>query len=147
MTLIWMFLVAAMIVGAWYWFEGSWDRRLFSAAPGCVCENLNAKQANDWLRAHPGTQVLDVRTAAEFEEGALPGAVNISLGDTAFDGKVAALDKKKPVLVYCAGGYRSRKAVVKLKEFGFENIRHLHRGYISWSRIRSPNGARFARHG
>jgi rhodanese-related sulfurtransferase len=47
-------------------------------------------------------------------------------------GKVASLDKKKPVLVYCAGGFRSRKAVVKLKELGFENIQHIHRGYMSW---------------
>jgi rhodanese-related sulfurtransferase len=34
--------------------------------------------------------------------------------------------------VYCAGGYRSRKAVVQLKQLGFENIQHLHRGYLSW---------------
>jgi rhodanese-related sulfurtransferase len=36
------------------------------------------------------------------------------------------------VLIYCAGGFRSRKAVVVLKELGFENIQHLHRGYGSW---------------
>lgn len=49
-----------------------------------------------------------------------------------FDSKVSALDKEKPVLVYCAGGFRSRKAVAKLKELGFQNIQHIHRGYMSW---------------
>ena len=45
---------------------------------------------------------------------------------------MAKLDRKKPVLVYCAGGFRSRKAVIVLKELGFENTQHLHGGYGSW---------------
>ena len=77
--------------------------------------------------------MLDVRSDGEFAGGALPGAVNVSLGDAAFDEKVGALDRSRPVLVYCAGGFRSRKAVAKLKELGFENIQHIHRGYMSWS--------------
>ena len=130
--MIWTIVIIAAVVGLWYWYEGGWDRSLFKAAPGCVCGNLNADQANEWLREHPETQVLDVRSKGEFEGGALPKAVNISIGDEAFDSKVVALDKAKPVLVYCAGGFRSRKAVVKLKELGFKNIQHIHRGYMSW---------------
>jgi rhodanese-related sulfurtransferase len=112
--------------------EAVWDKILFTAGPGRVCANLNAKKANAWLLRHPETQVLDVRSAREFREGALPGAHNISSGDPAFDEKAAALDRQKPVLVYCAGGYRSRKAVARLKALGFANIQHLHRGYLSW---------------
>ena len=129
--MIWIFIILA-VVGLWYWYEGGWDRGLFKAPPGSVCENLNADQANEWLREHPETQVLDVRSIGEFSEGALPKAVNISIGDEAFDSKVAMLDKAKPVLVYCAGGFRSRKAVARLKELGFKNIQHIHRGYMSW---------------
>ncbi len=124
--------IIAAVVGLWYWFEGGWDRGLFNAAPGCVCENLNADQANAWLREHPETQVVDVRSKDEFDDGALPKAVNISIGDEAFDSKVGALDKAKPVLVYCAGGFRSRKAVARMKQIGFKNIQHIHRGYMSW---------------
>jgi rhodanese-related sulfurtransferase len=58
--------------------------------------------------------------------------MNISIGDEAFERKVTALDKEKPVLVYCAGGFRIRKAVAKLKQLGFKNIQHIHRGYMSW---------------
>jgi rhodanese-related sulfurtransferase len=136
----WTFLliIIATVVGLWYWYEGSWDRNLFNASAGFVCENLNASQANAWLRAHPETQVLDVRSKGEFDGGALPKAVNISFGDEAFDGKVAVLDKAKPVLVYCAGGFRSRKAVAKLKALGFRNIQHIHRGYMSWKPDSQP---------
>jgi rhodanese-related sulfurtransferase len=121
-----------VIVVGWYVFEGNWDRRLFSAEPGRVCVNLNAPGAAAFLREHPRTQVLDVRSDSEFAGGALPGAVNISLGDPAFEKKAGALDRTRPVLVYCAGGFRSRKTVEKLKAMGFENIQHLHRGYLSW---------------
>lgn len=130
--MLWALLIVVAVIGTWYVYEGNWNRQLFKAEPGRVCVNLNADQASDWLREHPETQVLDVRSAGEFSAGALPKAVNISIGDEAFDAKVAALDKAMPVLVYCAGGFRSRKAVVKLKELGFENIRHIHRGYMSW---------------
>ena len=126
--MIWTLLILTGIIVAWYVYEGSWDRRLFTGN----CHNLSAKEALAWLHEHPETQVLDVRSASEFTRGALPGAVNISLGDESFDSKVAAIDKTKPVLVYCAGGYRSRKAVERLKQLGFENIQHLHRGYMSW---------------
>jgi rhodanese-related sulfurtransferase len=136
--MLWTLVIVVAIIGIWYVYEGSRDRQLFKAAPGRVCANLNADQANTWLREHPETQVLDVRSTGEFSEGALPKAVNISLGDEAFDSKVSSLDKAKPVLVYCAGGFRSRKAVAKLKELGFENIQHIHRGYMSWKPDNQP---------
>ena len=136
--MIWTIVIVIAVVGLWYWYEGGWDRSLFKAAPGCVCENLNADQANAWLREHPETQVLDVRSKGEFDGGALPKAVNISIGDDAFDNKVAKLDTSKPVLVYCAGGMRSRKAVARLKPLGFQNIQHIHRGYMSWKPDSQP---------
>jgi len=136
--MIWTFVILIAVIVGWYWYEGDWDRRLFKAQPGSVCANLNAGQANAWLREHPETQVLDVRSSGEFEGGALPGAVNISIGESSFETKVAALNKDKPVLVYCAGGFRSRKAVIVLKQLGFRNIQHIHRGYMSWQPDSQP---------
>jgi len=136
--LLWTIIIVITVVGIWYGFEGAWDRQLFKTEPGRVCANLNATQANTWLREHPSTQVLDVRSANEFSGGALPHAINISLGDATFDTKIAALDKAQPVLIYCAGGFRSRKAVAKLKKLGFQNIQHIHRGYMSWKPDSQP---------
>lgn len=131
-------VLLALVVAGWYAFEGGWDRRLFAAEAGRVCENLDASGAAAFLREHPETQVLDVRLEGEFAGGSLPGAVHVSLGDAAFGEKVGALDRDRPVLVYCAGGYRSRKAVERLKAMGFENIQHLHRGYLSWKPDKQP---------
>lgn len=126
--MFWTLAIVIAVVAGWYVYEGLWDRALFTGG----CHNLSASEAKAWLREHPETQVLDVRSAKEFSSGALPKAVNISLGDATFDAQVATLDKAKPVLVYCAGGFRSRKAVARLKELGFQHIQHLHRGYMSW---------------
>jgi rhodanese-related sulfurtransferase len=127
-----------LVVCVWYVYETRWDRQLFQAKPGSLCQNLQAQEAKDWLRDHPETQVLDVRSADEFSRGALPQAIHLSLGDDSFEQKVLTLDSSKPVLVYCAGGYRSRKAVEKLKRLGFVNIQHLHRGYLSWRPEKLP---------
>jgi len=130
--MLWTIVIIAAIVGLWYWYEGRWDRQLFKVEPGRVCMNVHPREARDFIQAHPDTQVLDVRSKGEFEGGALPDAIHISIGDSEFQQKVGRLDKTKPVLVYCAGGFRSRKAVPVLKALGFADIRHLHRGYHSW---------------
>jgi rhodanese-related sulfurtransferase len=137
--MLWTILTLIVVVGGWYAFEAYWDRRLFTPNPGHICVNLSADDSQRYLTQHPETQVLDVRSDSEFQGGSLPGAINISVGDPAFETKVATLSKNKPVLVYCAGGFRSRKAVKRLKLAGFQNIQHLHRGYMSWSKPVSPS--------
>ncbi|MCE9517970.1 MAG: rhodanese-like domain-containing protein [Verrucomicrobia bacterium] len=135
-----MILLAIMlvIVGGWYVFESRWDRQLFAASPGCLFENIQPRKAKVLLDSIPGIQVLDVRSEREFAGGSLPRAVNISLSDPAFRKRIEKLDAKKPVLVYCAGGFRSWKAVPILREMGFVSIHHLHRGFMSWNRAGLP---------
>lgn len=125
-------IVIAFVSAAWFWFEGRWDRRLFSNAPGRICENLRSRGALELLQSREDVQVIDVRSASEFAQGALPRATNLSSGAADFSQRLAELDRTKPLLVYCAGGYRSRKAVETLRMLGFESIHHLHRGYHAW---------------
>ena len=130
--MIWTALAILLIILAWYWFEGRWDRRLFQSTATQSCRNLKANEARKFLDAHPETQILDVRSAAECNGGMIPGATNISMGDERFVEKLADFDQRRPILVYCAGGYRSRKAVEILRSLGFSSIVNLHRGYFSW---------------
>jgi rhodanese-related sulfurtransferase len=130
--MIWTALVILLIILAWYWFEGRWDRRLFQSTDMQSCRNLKSHEARKFLDTHPETQILDVRSAAECNGGMIPGAINISMGDECFVEKLADFDQGRPILVYCAGGYRSRKAVKILKTLGFSSILNLHRGYLSW---------------
>jgi rhodanese-related sulfurtransferase len=126
------------LAGGWLWIESRWDRRLFRSRPDGVTVNVRARKAAALLDSQPGTQVLDVRSAAEFRGGSIPGAVHVPIGDANFDQKAGALDRSRPVLVYCAGGYRSRKAVGILQSLGFREIHHLHRGWLSWKSAGLP---------
>ena len=66
--------------------------------------------------------ILDVRTAEEYAQGHIPGAVNIPV-ETIGDEEIDALpDKEKLILVYCRSGNRSKVASARLAENGYTNI-------------------------
>ena len=126
-----MAAIAAISVAWWVW-ESFWDRRLFAPKVTTRAVNLSARQARELLEANPEVQVLDVRTPQEAEQGTLPGARQVPWGGPSFRRSLEAWDRSRPVLVYCAGGYRSRKAVRVLRDLGFRSVLHLHRGMIAW---------------
>ena len=92
----------------------------------------------DKLRAEKNTVVLDVRTEKEFKEGHIPGAVNLDVNAPDFAKKVAALDKDKTYLAYCAHGKRGLKACGILKEAAFTNVVNLEPGLSEWEKAGKP---------
>jgi len=77
-------------------------------------------------------QLLDVRTQAEFNEGAIEGAMLADVKKSDFY-EVASgkLNKDLPVYVYCRSGKRSAKAAKILYEKGFKVI-SLTGGFMAW---------------
>lgn len=125
-----IFLLTSVLL--WYWYEGHWDARLFTAEAGKQCQNMKAREARAFLEEHPETQLIDVRSPGEFARGAIAWAKLIPLSAPDFLDQISRLDRTQPVLVYCAGGYRGRKAIALMKPLGFAHLVHLHRGYLSW---------------
>ena len=82
--------------------------------------------------------VLDVRTANEFQEGHVPGAVNLDIHDPQFAEKLKALDKSKTYLVHCAKGYRSGLASAQMSKIGFEHLFDFNGGFVSWQAAHKP---------
>ena len=81
--------------------------------------------------------LVDVRTPEEFEQGALPNAINISVTALNFPFEIVKLEKEKPVLIYCKGGTRSARAAVAMKALGFDEIHELEGGYLAWQAAKS----------
>ena len=81
-----------------------------------------------------GVQLVDVRTAQEYSEGHIPGAVNIDVNATDFEEKIKALDKKENVAIYCRSGRRSKMAANKMTAAGFKVI-ELNTGFLSWDGV------------
>lgn len=80
---------------------------------------------------HP--QLLDVRTAAEYQSGHLKNSLQADwLNKEQFADRIKYLDKTKPLLVYCASGMRSGAAAKWLLDNGFSDVQNLKGGLISW---------------
>jgi rhodanese-related sulfurtransferase len=64
------------------------------------------------------TQVIDVRTPAEYAAGHVPGAVNMDVQAADFGARIGALDKAGTYLVYCRSGNRSAAAAERMTAAG-----------------------------
>jgi hydroxyacylglutathione hydrolase len=64
--------------------------------------------------------VLDVRSAREFAEGHLPGAINIP--HTRLLTRLGELPRDRPITVHCARGARAAGAASALAREGFEVV-------------------------
>jgi rhodanese-related sulfurtransferase len=90
------------------------------------------------LIADSNVVVLDVRTAAEFAEGHIKGAILIDQGQSDFVEKVKdALPIEKKIAVYCRSGRRSANAAGKLADVGYKCI-NLKGGIIAWKEADMP---------
>ena len=82
--------------------------------------------------------VLDVRTAAEFAEGHINGAILIDQGQSDFVEKArTTLPMEKKIAVYCRSGRRSANAAGKLADIGYKCV-NLKGGIIAWKDAGKP---------
>jgi phage shock protein E len=84
------------------------------------------------LRKDPKVVVLDVRTAEEFADGHMQGAINLDIRGGKFAETLADLDKSKTYLVHCAVGGRSAKACGQMDGLKFEKVLNLSGGITAW---------------
>ena len=79
---------------------------------------INAEEAATLMEKESSYIILDVRTAQEYSEKHIPGAINIP-NETIGDQDIQELpDKEQLILVYC----RSKQASEKLVKLGYTNI-------------------------
>lgn len=108
---------------------------------GCNAQNgssIDSKEAYGLIKADSNIAVLDVRTAKEFADGHVAGAVNIDVNQTDFAQKIDELDRSKTYIVYCRLGIRSRKAVGIMSAKGFKNLYNVSDGFAGWSKNGLP---------
>lgn len=82
--------------------------------------------------------VVDVCEPDEFAKGHLPQAHNIPFGQ--LEEKLPALvkDKALPVILVCASGARSGRAVGLVKKLGYEKAHSLAGGMGAWKEANLP---------
>nr|MBP9978929.1 FAD-dependent oxidoreductase [Bacteroidales bacterium] len=75
--------------------------------------------------------LIDVRTAEEHMESAIPGSVNIPLDEIRL--RLDEIPADKRVVIYCAVGLRGYLAARILSQNGFKNVFNLSGGYKTYS--------------
>ena len=108
---------------------------------GCNAQNgssIDSKEAYGLIKADSNIAVLDVRTAKEFADGHVAGAVNIDVNQTDFAQKIDQLDRSKTYIVYCRSGRRSSKAVGIMAAKGFKNLYNVSDGFVGWNKNGLP---------
>lgn len=82
--------------------------------------------------------VIDVRDAAEFQSGHIPGARHIPQAQLESRLKELEKAKSKPIIVACATGNRSRTATALLRKQGYAEVYNLQGGLAAWRQAGIP---------
>ena len=110
-----------------------WPALTGSAGAG----SLNANEVVQLINREKAT-VVDVCSPDEFATGHVAGAKNVPLGE--LEAKLGGLVKNKtaPLVLVCASGMRSRRAVATAKKLGYENAHSLTGGMGAWRAASLP---------
>ncbi|GAA3184361.1 MULTISPECIES: MBL fold metallo-hydrolase [Streptomyces] len=93
---------------------------------------LTVSQLREALRGDEPPLVVDVRGCGERSaDGQIDGALHIPLGE--LPGRLAEIDRDRPVVVHCAGGHRSSIAASLLRQQGFADVSDVLGGYAAWA--------------
>ena len=83
---------------------------------------VNAEEAAAMMEEESDYIILDVRTAEEYREKRIPGAINIPNETIGTEDIPELPDIEQLILVYCRSGNRSKQASEKLVKQGYTNI-------------------------
>jgi rhodanese-related sulfurtransferase len=97
-------------------------------------KDIQPVELNDLLINGNGSRpvVVDVREPWEYQQGHIPGAILMPLGQ--LSSRMNELDLEKPVAVICATGNRSQSASALLGQKGFKTVYNVIGGTMQWMR-------------
>jgi rhodanese-related sulfurtransferase len=85
-------------------------------------EQLTMYKALSQMAKEENFILLDVRTMEEYNDGHIPGAINIANESIGKEEILQLPDKNQRIYVYCRSGNRSKQAAKKLVKLGYTNI-------------------------
>lgn len=136
-----IFIIGLIIAVALLTFSACSKNRTTQSTQGDI-QNTQATQSNTFEQITPekakeimDTQknyvILDVRTAEEFQEGHIKGAILIPDYEIVEKAEEILTDKEQLILVYCRSGRRSKLASQELANLGYTNVKEFG-GIIDW---------------
>jgi glyoxylase-like metal-dependent hydrolase (beta-lactamase superfamily II)/rhodanese-related sulfurtransferase len=119
------------------YLEGGMARWAAEQRPTAQVMQITVAELRRELAEEPGSiQIVDVRRKPEWEHGHISGALHKPLDKVGQ--MLGDLDRAKPVVVHCKGGYRSAIACSLIQRAGFENVTNLIGGLDAWQATGLP---------
>lgn len=87
---------------------------------------------------HQDAIVIDVRDKTAYAKGHILGAMSLPLAELPNRLADLAIDRSKPVVLYCQAGSTSGGAVGPLTQAGFEKVYRLKGGVLEWQDANLP---------
>jgi len=99
-------------------------------------ERLSAQFAAEVLSSSQPPLAIDVRAPGEREQKFIAGSVSVPLNH--LEENLGRIPKDRPLLVFCAGGYRSSIAASLLQRGGFDRVSEIAGGMAGWEAAKLP---------
>ncbi|WP_180237161.1 rhodanese-like domain-containing protein [Lacimicrobium alkaliphilum] len=95
---------------------------LILATPLCMAQSTELVSPEQVKQSNQDFRIIDVRSLEEYNNGHVPGALNIPHHDIANHAGLLPADTEQPVVLYCRSGRRAGLAASELKKMGYNNL-------------------------
>jgi rhodanese-related sulfurtransferase len=96
---------------------------------------VSAQTVNEKIKNNEKIELIDVRTAEEYEENHISNSLLLPLDQ--LEGKIATLgfEKDDEIILYCRSGRRSSQAYQIFIKHGFTNVKSMTGGITEWNSL------------
>ncbi len=101
-------------------------------------KEVSVDEVKHMMDAKEKIVLLDVRDKNEFEEGSIPGAINISRGMLEFKVALVIPDKTAKIVAFCGIDLRGPLSTKTLNEMGYKNVVNMIGGLKVWKAAGYP---------
>jgi rhodanese-related sulfurtransferase len=110
---------------------------LFSSFAQANNSSIGPEKVLQLIQNKQAPLILDVRSAQEFAQGHIPGAINIAYQLLPDSPQLNAY-KDQDIVIYCRSGRRAQIASQILQKKGFERLIDLRGSMIAWQKLNYP---------
>lgn len=111
------------------YLEGGYEAWIAAGEPLDLIISVDTDELAMDIPHDPNLLVIDVRKPAEYADGHVQGALNITLSELTDPGNLADFEDNHNLYVHCQGGYRSVIACSIMKREGLHNLRNVNGGF------------------
>ncbi len=98
---------------------------------------IDAQELHRRIRSASRPQIVDVRTALEWNNSRIAGTINAPVTELKSRLRSLGLDRSQPVVAVCRSAHRSIPAVRLLRAHGYDACQ-LHKGMRAWWAAQLP---------